>query len=96
MESILLAVFAFILALAVLVGRRWYNARHLAPLSSRAEAVVRAFLMLLVAWLLHVIYGPATEGALRFWLATLSNTFLIYGATHFADRVIERASKLTH
>lgn len=96
MESIVLALFAFVLAVAIFFARRWYNGRHLSPLTSRVEALFRVLLMLLGAWVVHLIYGPDDEGALRFWLTTLSSTFLIYGATHFADRVVERASKLTH
>ena len=92
-ESVLLAICAIALALLTFFGRRSYNARHLTPISPRAEAVVRLVEFLALSAVAHLFYR-AGAGPLAFWATISANAFLIYGVTHFADRLIERAANL--
>lgn len=87
-ETILLAILALVIAVIVYFGRKYINA-HRQPLGARTEAILRFALMLLAALIAHAVYASHAN-ITTFAISVLVNTFLIYGATHFFDRLLTR------
>jgi hypothetical protein len=93
-ESILLIILGLLLSLAIWALRKYVRRQETQRVgalwrvwSSRTEAFVRLALMFGAAFLAHIIYARP-ENLVSYALAVGANAFLLYGVTHFFDRLI--------
>lgn len=96
-ETLLLTICAALIVVGVIAGRRIFNAQKMTPLTSRQESLARLALTVIAAFVAHWIYGP--DGQMKnhmvtFWFTVVANAFLIYGATHFFDRLVDRVNRV--
>lgn len=87
-ESIWLVIFGAAIALGIWLERKYVLNHHLKPWSPKFEAIARMLLMLASAAIIHATIVGTRENFIAFWFSVAASTFLMYGATHFFERIL--------
>lgn len=85
--AIILVICAIIIFLAIWGIRRYVAAKKIEGLTPTVEAVIRIALCLLAALIVYYTNGVKEIGY-ALWLTILATAFILYGVTHFLDRLL--------
>lgn len=85
--AIILVICAIIIFLAIWSIRKYVAAKKIQGLSPTVEAVIRIALCILAALIVYYTNG-AKEIGYALWLTVLATAFILYGVTHFLDRLL--------
>jgi len=83
--EIALVICGIIVFLAVWGIRVWIKSKN-SSFSPKVEAVIRIALCVLSALIAYLLFGKH-EAGVWFWATLAATSFLVYGITHFLDRL---------
>jgi hypothetical protein len=86
-ETLLLVILGLVITVAIW-GMRYFDTRSAGEtFSPRTEAIIRYALMFVCALIAHALYN-SFGNPLWYFAAVLANAFLLYGVSHFFDRLL--------
>lgn len=88
MTETLSLIIAAVLITLIIWGMRYFDTRSAGEtFSPRTEAVIRYALMFVAALIVHAIFASFVN-PLWYFATVIANAFLIYGVSHFIDRLV--------